>query len=63
MKTCSSCRFWGRVDTGCCDFVGTIQADNPQVGVQIEVAVNDDSGLETRLRTGPGFGCVHHTEK
>lgn len=60
IPTCKTCKWWGRDVAGYCGFVDTVHSANPATLVQIEVHVADDSGLETWLRTGPEFGCIHH---
>ena len=59
MSTCSRCKWWGREYAGVCSFVDTIHADKDAATVfTIKAWALDDSGLETRLMTGPEFGCV-----
>ncbi len=63
MKTCRTCKWWGKDDPGCCGKVDTIVSSNPETELSIEASADDDSGLWARLRTGPDFGCVLHEEK
>lgn len=60
MQTCKNCRYWGVDFHGVCDFVDTIQADDPDTGFYIAASAHDDQGLEARLHTAPNFGCVNH---
>lgn len=55
--TCKTCRWW---KGGRCDLVDLLSGASP-ARFEIEVTVADDHDLETFLRTGPDFGCVHHT--
>ena len=54
--TCKTCQWW---KNGFCDIVDMIQ--EPSTRFDIDVDVLDDSGLYTQLRTGPDFGCIHHS--
>jgi len=58
-SVCSNCVYWGDYYEGCCDFIDTINGERvaDTTGCQIIVKVSDDSGLETRLKTGPDFSC------
>lgn len=58
--TCKTCRWW---ETGVCDFVNSEQAEKAATRFEIVVRVADDHDLEVTLRTGPDFGCIHHTAK
>jgi len=59
MNTCKTCKFW---DNGDCDFVTTKLDKDPQ-RFEIIVRVSDDHNLDVSLKTGPDFGCVHHSAK
>lgn len=59
MKNCKSCAFW---DNGTCDFVDRKLDEDPG-RFEIDVRVSDDTGLNATLKTGPDFGCVHHSAK
>jgi len=54
-KTCKTCKWW---EDGVCDAIDRI-LDGP-VRFEIVVKVADDHGLDSKLKTGPDFGCVHH---
>lgn len=54
---CNSCIYHS--GDGVCE-VDYRLASNPDTRFEIEVDVDDDSGLSTRLMTGPNFGCVLH---
>ena len=58
---CLTCRWWGREYPGACGFAETIFADNQSARLLVQVGADDDSGLYTRLLTGPAFGCVWHS--
>ena len=58
MQPCKTCKWWKQ---GECDFVNTIHASNPETRFEIEATAADDHGLESELRTGPNFGCIHHS--
>lgn len=60
MNTCKTCRWWGVVLEGCCDFVNTIYGEKPSKRFEIVASADDDSNLQASLCTGPDFGCVHH---
>lgn len=61
MKTCKTCKWWGRAYTGFCDFVDSIPASTPEVLFQIDELAGDIVyGSHPGLRTGPDFGCIHH---
>jgi len=55
MNTCKTCESW---NDGICELADTVRG--PKL-FDIIVKVADDHGLETSLRTGPDFGCVHHS--
>ncbi len=60
MGQCKDCEFW---NAGRCDTVGMPDSgfgweQDPRILFDIGVDVDDDSGLQTWLRTGPEFGCV-----
>ncbi len=57
MGTCKTCRWW--YNHGTCDFVD--QDQSPSTRLSIKVTVADDHDLDVSLRTGPDFGCIHHT--
>jgi hypothetical protein len=57
--TCKTCKLWMG---GYCDVIDTTLSENPATLFEVDVQVSDDSGLHIRLRTGPDFGCVLHTE-
>jgi hypothetical protein len=57
---CKDCKHW---DDGECRAIGSHDKgfgwkQNPAILFDIVVTVDDDSGLDYRLRTGPEFGCV-----
>ena len=62
MQTCKTCRYWGAMYEGSCDKVDTIISDINK-RFEIKVWVADDHGLDTQLRTGSEFGCIHHEIK
>ncbi len=57
METCKTCKFW---NNGICNFVDN-KSDKDLQCFEIVVRVNDDHGLSASLKTGPNFGCVHHS--
>lgn len=62
MQTCKTCKWWGIDASGCCGFVDTLHAvADAGTMIRMDVTALDDSGLEVDLRTGPEFGCIHHT--
>lgn len=59
---CKTCKRWGRDYEGECD--GEAPADTPPIdGFVITAYAHDDSGMYTRMLTGPEFGCVRHTPR
>jgi len=62
MGTCKTCFWWNREYPGCCGAVDTIQTEKPDTLFSISAYGPDDTWLETYLRTGPDFGCIHHKE-
>ena len=59
MNTCERCKWWGREYPGACDFVDTLHATKDEASMfTIKAWALDDSGLETRLITGPQFSCI-----
>lgn len=64
MNTCKSCKFW---DNGECNFVNVppnnVPPNNVPQRFEIVVRVSDDHNLAVSLKTGPDFGCVHHSAK
>ena len=62
-KTCKTCKSWGAYRVGCCDRIGDLQATKTSEKMfDFDVHVSDDTGLYVELRTGPDFGCVHHSD-
>lgn len=61
MKTCKTCRWWGRDWQGCCALVDDIFQGAR--GFEIRATASDDHNLEARLVTGPDFGCILHEPK
>lgn len=56
------CFFWDK-STGECGAAGHHDEgfgwdQNPEILLDIEVQVDDDSGLNYFLKTGPEFGCI-----
>lgn len=62
MNNCKTCAFW---NDGYCELpeIQFRQNKNPAADIEIKVDVADDTGLWVNMKTGPDFGCVHHTEK
>jgi hypothetical protein len=60
MNTCKTCKWWGRVREGCCDFVDTLHSAKPATRFEIYASADDDHNLQAYLLTGPDFGCIHH---
>ena len=68
MSACKDCKWWnkdyGSKVVGKCELIDTIQADkDPKTQVFIDVFIEDDSGLNYKLMTGPEFGCVRFESK
>ena len=61
---CLTCRWWGREYPAACGIVDTIDTGAARINTKLEIdtTVADDTGLITRLITGPAFGCVLHEE-
>lgn len=59
MQTCKTCCWW---EDGRCNVIDTKIAEKPETRFEIDVRVDDDSGLNVKLKTGPDFGCVLHEE-
>jgi hypothetical protein len=57
--TCKTCKWW---DNGRCELEGS-ESIRPATRFEIEVTVDDDTNLQSCLRTGPDFGCIHHKPK
>lgn len=55
MEKCKHCKFWGKDFEGVCDRVNHSGIEKI---ISIWSYASDDTGLETRLVTGPDFGCV-----
>lgn len=68
MNTCKTCKHWGAgwpIDENTSNECGCIclQESNSKDQAFIDVDVNDDSGLNTKLMTISTFGCVLHSIK
>ncbi len=61
MATCKTCKWWDK-KSQVCDMLdsGTTVYESPTL-FEIVVRVADDTDLNVKVRTGPDFGCVHHT--
>lgn len=59
MQTCKTCVYW---ESGECDLVNCIQRD-PNTRFEIEANAADDTDLRASLKTGPDFGCIHHSPR
>jgi hypothetical protein len=58
--TCRTCRWWNE---GRCDFGDKGNLINLSAYFYIDVPVSEyeSDGVSVSLRTGPDFGCVHHS--
>lgn len=63
MNTCDSCRWWGS------DVSSEEEDHNKECEKATWFRPNDDdgfgidSGINSRIVTGPKFGCIHHEPK
>ena len=64
MKTCKTCKYWGRYIRTYCDNDGTDFHGNCKLnGFEVIATAADDTNLQVNLKTGPDFGCILHEEK
>lgn len=63
---CKDCKYWQ--SNGFCDAInnhdpGFGWKQNPDIEFSIKCVVNDDSGLDVWLKTGPKFGCIRFEKR
>jgi len=62
MERCKTCLYWRHCRE--CDYPNIAHPQikaTPEELFEVRVWVADDHGLEVSIRTGPEFGCLHHT--
>lgn len=55
-KICKNCAFWRYEECNGMDWTDSRNIDSKEK-IQIIVDVDDDSGLEVRIKTKPSFSC------
>jgi hypothetical protein len=68
MSTCKTCQYWHNGDdkSGECDraeYNYDRRGEPKSNEVLIAIQVDDDSGLDVLMKTGPDFGCVQWKAK
>ena len=62
---CEDCKFWKKPEIWWSkrNYCDRVDRYNSETIFEIHVKVSDDTGLSTKLETGPDFGCVLFEQK